>query len=109
MSADSIEKDLVQRAERFMASADYGTDHWSEMPDALVRDLAAEIQRLRALPSAELERDAERYRWLRDRADMKFSGGLNGLKLAHTTLGAKHHGPQWDERIDAARAKEAKP
>ncbi len=50
----------------------------------------------------ELEADAARYRWLRDHADMKFSGGLNGLKLAHTTLKARHHGSQWDERIDAA-------
>lgn len=53
---------------------------------------------------ADAVKDAERYRWLRDHADTKFSGGLTGLKLAHTTLGAKSHVAEWDKRIDSARA-----
>jgi len=45
---------------------------------------------------AELRKDAERYRWLREHA-CNYSDGYDGPELAMRT-----HGPDWPAEIDAA-------
>jgi hypothetical protein len=99
---------LLQRAEKFMASADYGTDHWSELPDALVRDLATEIERLSAGTGGEVDaRDAARYRWLRDEPTSHL---YVRLKEKITTSGMSVcSGPTLDHEIDKRIARTQEP
>lgn len=57
-------------------------------------DAADEIERLRA-QVAELEKDAKRYRWLRD--------GCCDKDTAASRIAQNEYGMHWDAAIDAAR------
>lgn len=59
-----------------------------------IHEAADEIERLRA-QVAELEKDAKRYRWLRD--------GCCDKDTAASRIAQNEYGMHWDAAIDAAR------
>ena len=81
--------DVVQRLREF--ARDYTT---TSFHDDLINEGIDEIERLRA-QVAELEKDAKRYRWLRD--------GCCDKDTAASRIAQNEYGMHWDAAIDAAR------
>lgn len=87
----------------FMLSHSFATGHGDSHTD-LLGELGPQIDALRARCEA-AEKDAARYRWLREPATSKVHGAVTTrlLLFAFHTIPVKHTTAQLDAAIDAAR------